>query len=155
MVISATSANHFVGKWEFIDAVTGSKSQSAVSEELGRIFMLLVNKYCGKTNWSNYPQQVKDELKSNALHDLVKVYDKFDETMPNPNPFAYYTQVVYRSFCKTMNKEKAYMNFKTFLFQSSDNTNPALYRKHVEKYDGINRYLETEDNDDIDMDFDD
>jgi len=148
----ATTASYFVGKWEFIDAVTGSKAQSAVSEELGRIFILIVNKYCSKSNWREYPPQVKDELKSNALHDLVRSYHKFDDTRENLNPFAYYTAIISNSFYKTINKEKAYMNFKTFLFQASDNTNPLLYKKYMEKHDGIQRYLHTEETDDIDFD---
>lgn len=149
-----SSANYYISKIDFFDAVTGSKSQSAVSDDLARIFMLLVNRYANTVSWVGYPSHVKDELKSNALYDLVRSFHKFDETRENPNPFAYYTSVIVNSFCKTINKEKAYLNFKTFLFQASDNTNSSLYKKHIEKHEGIGRYLNTiDDTDDIDTDF--
>ena len=111
-----------------------------VTDELGKSFLLLVQRFQSKANWYNYPKQVKDELISNALCDLVDVWYKFDENK-SKNPFAYFTAVVSNSFRKTINKEKAYMNFKTFMFQASANSKIGSYAQYMGKHDGINRYV--------------
>ena len=120
-----------------------SHTEGIVTDRLGQMFLTLVTRFQSKSNWCNYPKQVKDEFMSNALCDLMDAWYKFNEEK-SQNPFSYFTTVVSNSFRKTIIKEKNYMNFKTFMRQSADVTTVASYAQHMTKHDGINRYVNDE-----------
>ena len=120
-----------------------SHDEGNMTPELGQMFLTLVTRFQSKSSWCNYPKQVKDEFMSNALCDLCEAWFKFSEEK-SQNPFAYFTTVVSNSFRKTIIKEKNYMNFKTFLRQSVDDTTVASYAQHMGKHEGVNRYVNDE-----------
>lgn len=131
---------NYLNNVDILEQLNLSHEQGKVTDTLGQMFLTLVKRFQSKASWYNYPKQVKDELTSNALCDLMDAWYKFDNTK-SQNPFAYFTAVVSNSFRKTMNKEKAYLNLKTFLYQSSEETNLASYSHYMTKHHGINRFV--------------
>ena len=112
-------------------------------EQLGESFLLLVNRLLTKSNLRNYPKQVRDELMSNAMCDLVESWHKFDFDISN-NPFSYFTQVAINSFKKTINVEKAHLNFVTFMTSIADDKDINQYKKYMTRYN-MENYVNTKD----------
>ena len=79
-----------------------SHEQDRMTEELGKLLMLLVNNYAKKGCWAGY--SYLDEMKGNALVLMVRYWKTFD--IQRGNPFAYFTQLTKNAFIEYLNKEK-------------------------------------------------
>lgn len=77
--------------------------EGRLTEGLGYSLMLLVNRYSKNLNWRNY--SYVEEMKSNALLQLVRIALRFDERL-SKNPFSYLTQSTYNSFLQQLHAEK-------------------------------------------------
>ena len=81
------------------------QDQGKISEDLARMFLLMVERYATRPNWSGYTYL--DEMKGTATIQLCQAGLKFDETRSEPlNPFAYYTRIMLNSFLAVLDKEK-------------------------------------------------
>jgi len=92
-----------------------SRQQGQITEELGKMFILLVDNISHKPNFSGY--SYLNTMKSHALEMLCNKWDKFDveyATANNTqvNPFAYYTTIVINSFIAILNEEKKHQNLR-------------------------------------------
>ena len=74
-----------------------------ITNELGRMFMKLVERYSQRGNWRGYTYV--DEMRGQALVQLAQVGLQFNEAKSD-NPFAYYTATVNNSFTRVLNLEK-------------------------------------------------
>lgn len=74
-----------------------------ITYRLAKMYDLLVERYSQKPNWRGY--SYLDEMKSQAILQLVQVGLKFDERR-SQNPFAYYTTTMKNSFTGVFHKEK-------------------------------------------------
>ena len=88
-----------------------SKRLGRVTPELGKMFLILVDRYSEHPWWSGYSDNWKTEMKSEAILALVKGALKFDPSHAEsrgkkPNPFAYCTTIVYRAFKSSRDKDK-------------------------------------------------
>lgn len=88
---------------------------TAMTRELSDMLLLLVNQYASKGNWTNY--SYREEFVGDAVLHLFKKWHKFDETKYN-NPFAFFTQIVYRCFLTTLGREKKQQKIKDLLLES-------------------------------------
>ncbi len=68
-----------------------SIDKGRMSERLGRMFMMLVERYSSRSNWRGYTY--RDEMCGLALTHLSQVGLQFDESKSN-NPFAFYTTTI-------------------------------------------------------------
>lgn len=82
----------------------GASPAEHMTPKLARMLMTMVNRYADKPNWVKYTYL--DELKQFAIMSLCMLWHKYDETRPNPNPFAYYTTVITNCFKQQIHKEK-------------------------------------------------
>jgi DNA-directed RNA polymerase specialized sigma subunit len=74
-----------------------------ITEQLGKYFMLLVDRIGQKGNWRNY--SYLDDMKSAALLNLCSgAWSKFDINSPS-SPFSYYTTCIERSFIQYLTKQ--------------------------------------------------
>lgn len=74
-----------------------------MSERLGTMFMMLVERYSGRSNWRGY--SYRDEMCGLALTHLAQVGLQFDESK-STNPFAFFTTTISHCFTRTLNLEK-------------------------------------------------
>ena len=80
-----------------------SKGHGRVTEELGRMFLKLADRYGTRSNWRGYTYN--DEMRAQAVLQLSQIGLQFDESK-SENPFAYYTAAVINSFTRVLNLEK-------------------------------------------------
>ncbi len=92
--------SHWKGDFE-----TGvfTTEKGRMSERLGMMFMMLVDKYSSRSNWRGYTY--RDEMRGLALAHLAQVGLQFDESKSN-NPFAFFTTTITHCFTRTLNIEK-------------------------------------------------
>lgn len=103
-----------------------------ITNELGKMYMLLVEKISKKGNWRNYTYI--DEMRSSSLVQLSQVGLQFDEGRAQiPNPFAFYTTVVSNSFKQVLNSEKKNRKIRDELIEMEGET-PSFSRQMEEEY---------------------
>lgn len=98
-----------------------------ITDELARIYLLLVERYSKRPNWNNYTYL--DEMKSSALVTLTAMGLLFEESnWENPNPFAYFTKIIEHSFIKVFNAEKKQQTIRDDLLEHAGQ-NPSFTRQ--------------------------
>jgi hypothetical protein len=80
-----------------------SVDHGQISNELGTMFLKLVERYSHRANWRGYTYV--DEMRGQALVQLAQIGLQFNEAKSD-NPFAYYTAAVNNSFTRVLNLEK-------------------------------------------------
>jgi hypothetical protein len=122
-----------------IDTGKYSKDHGRVTENLGRMFIKLSERYAQRANWRGYTYI--EEMKGQAILQLSQIGLQFDESK-SENPFAYYTAAVTNSFTRILNLEKKSQNIRDDLLESAGLT-PSTTRQHSLEYaDEIARQAE-------------
>jgi len=110
-----------------------------VPEYIGECILLIAKRLASKGNFANY--SYKDEMIADGIENCLAVVDNFNcdrkdkdgNPVKNPNPFAYFTQIMWFAFLRRIQKEKRqhYLKLKNFkrtvAQQELDNLMPALY----------------------------
>lgn len=103
------------------------QDQGKMTNKLGKMMMLLVNRYGQRPNWRNYTYL--DEMKSRALLQLSAAGLQFDESRSDvPNPFAYYTVMIQNAFTCVLNTEKKNQNIRDDILIMSG-VSPSMTRQ--------------------------
>ena len=122
-----------VGKSHWIGGIkTGkfSKDHGRITENLGRMFIKLSERYAQRSNWRGYTYV--DEMKGQAILQLSQIGLQFDESK-SENPFAYYTAAVTNSFTRILNLEKKNQNIRDDLLEEAGLT-PSMTRQNHHEY---------------------
>jgi len=80
-----------------------SLNEGRITENLGRMFLKLVERYGSRGNWTSY--SYKDEMQGQSLLQLSYVGLQFNEYR-SQNPFGYFSMVLERAFTGIFNTEK-------------------------------------------------
>lgn len=96
-----------------------------VTEELAKMYMMLVFKYSSRSNWRNYTYV--EEMRSHALTHLCYAGLSFNESKSS-NPFAYLTMLVHNAFLRVLSVEKRVQSIKDDILEINDMT-PSLGRQ--------------------------
>jgi hypothetical protein len=107
-----------------------SKDHGRITENLGRMFIKLSERYAQRSNWRGYTYN--DEMKGQAILQLSQIGLQFDESK-SENPFAYYTAAVTNSFTRVLNLEKKNQNIRDDLLEEAGLT-PSLTRQNSQEY---------------------
>ncbi len=107
-----------------------SKDHGRITENLGRMFIKLADRYAQRSNWRGYTYI--DEMKGQAILQLSQIGLQFDESK-SENPFAYYTAAVTNSFTRILNLEKKNQNIRDDLLEENGLT-PSLTRQNQQEY---------------------
>jgi len=85
-----------------------------ISNEIGEMLLLMCQKISTRYNFANYTY--KDEFISEAIVIAIKAVKKYnpnisiekrkDQKNKQPNPYGFFTQVIWNAFLYQMNKEK-------------------------------------------------
>ena len=122
-----------VGKSHWIGGMkTGkfSKDHGRITENLGRMYIKLSERYAQRSNWRGYTYI--DEMKGQAILQLSQIGLQFDESK-SENPFAYYTAAVTNSFTRILNIEKKSQNIRDDLLEENGLT-PSMTRQNSQMY---------------------
>lgn len=107
-----------------------SKDHGRITENLGRMFIKLSERYAQRSNWRGYTYV--DEMKGQAILQLSQIGLQFDESKSD-NPFAYYTAAVTNSFTRILNVEKKSQNIRDDLLEDAGLT-PSMTRQNSQLY---------------------
>ncbi len=102
-----------------------SKDHGRITEELGRMFLKLADRYAQRANWRGYTYI--EEMKGQAILQLSQIGLQFDESK-SENPFAYYTAAITNSFTRVLNIEKRNQNLRDDILEMN-NLNPSYTRQ--------------------------
>ena len=107
-----------------------SKEHGRITEELGKMFLMLAERYAQRSNWRGYTYV--DEMKGQAILQLSQIGLQFDESK-SENPFAYYTAAVTNSFTRVLNIEKRNQNIRDDMLEENGLT-PSFTRQNQQEY---------------------
>jgi hypothetical protein len=107
-----------------------SKDHGRITEELGKMFLKLSERYAQRSNWRGYTYV--EEMKGQAILQLSQIGLQFDESK-SENPFAYYTAAVTNSFTRVLNIEKKNQNIRDDMLEEAGLT-PSLTRQYQHEY---------------------
>jgi hypothetical protein len=107
-----------------------SKDHGRITEELGKMFIKLSERYAQRSNWRGYTYN--EEMRGQAILQLSQIGLQFDESK-SENPFAYYTAAVTNSFTRVLNIEKKMQNIRDDMLESNGLT-PSSTRQNQTEY---------------------
>jgi len=107
-----------------------SRDHGRVTENLGRMYIKLSERYAQRSNWRGYTYV--DEMRGQAILQLSQIGLQFNE-MLSENPFAYYTAAVTNSFTRVLNLEKKSQNIRDDLLEVNGLT-PSLTRQSRDEF---------------------
>jgi hypothetical protein len=107
-----------------------SKDHGRITEELGKMFIKLSERYAQRSNWRGYTYI--DEMRGQAILQLSQIGLQFDESK-SENPFAYYTAAVTNSFTRILNIEKKNQNIRDDMLEEQGLA-PSLTRQNQQDY---------------------
>jgi hypothetical protein len=109
-----------------------SKDHGRITENLGKMYIKLSERYAQRSNWRGYTYV--DEMKGQAILQLSQIGLQFDESKSD-NPFAYYTAAVTNSFTRILNIEKKSQNIRDDLLEEAGLA-PSMTRQNSQEYAG-------------------
>jgi hypothetical protein len=107
-----------------------SKDHGRITENLGKMFIKLSERYAQRSNWRGYTYV--EEMRGQAILQLSQIGLQFDESK-SENPFAYYTAAVTNSFTRVLNLEKKNQNIRDDLLESVGLT-PSMTRQNSQEF---------------------
>jgi len=121
-----------------------SKDHGRITENLGRMYIKLAERYAQRSNWRGYTYI--EEMKGQAILQLSQIGLQFDESK-SENPFAYYTAAVTNSFTRILNIEKKNQNIRDDMLEdhgltpSTTRQNSQLYADEIARQAGLYKTL--------------
>lgn len=119
--------SHWKGQ---LDTGHFSKEHGRITENLGKMFIKLSERYAQRSNWRGYTYN--DEMRGQAVLQLSQIGLQFDESK-SENPFAYYTAAVTNSFTRVLNIEKKNQNIRDDMLEINGLT-PSMTRQSRDEY---------------------
>ena len=113
-----------------IDNGKFSKDHGRITENLGKMFIKLSERYAQRSNWRGYTYN--EEMRGQAILQLSQIGLQFDESK-SENPFAYYTAAVTNSFTRVLNIEKKNQNIRDDMLEEAGLT-PSMTRQYQQEY---------------------
>ena len=107
-----------------------SKDHGRITENLGKMYIKLSERYAQRSNWRGYTYI--DEMKGQAILQLSQIGLQFDESK-SENPFAYYTAAVTNSFTRILNLEKKMQNIRDDMLEEAGLT-PSMTRQGKQEF---------------------
>ncbi len=113
-----------------VDTGHFSKDHGRITEDLGRMFIKLSERYAQRSNWRGYTYN--EEMRGQAILQLSQIGLQFDESK-SENPFAYYTAAVTNSFTRVLNIEKKMQNIRDDMLELNGLT-PSSTRQYRDEF---------------------
>lgn len=92
------------------------KKTKHISEELGTMIFSIAKNFATKGSYSGYTW--KEDMISEAVLTCLKYMHNFDpKKYKYPNPFAYFTTIIYHSFLNYIKKQKKHSEIKDICYK--------------------------------------
>ena len=95
--------------------------ESRMGNNLGRLFIIIIDKQLGSKNWRGYSDDWKVEFKGKAFEHLCRYADRFDPMKcqdGEDGAFNYFYQITRRAFIQALKKQKRYTETNLLLNDS-------------------------------------
>lgn len=102
---------------KYYDAIDNEEPKPIMTDYLGNFFMEIAKNLSHHRKFINY--SYRDDMISNALFDCARYAHNFNPEKTR-NPFAYFTQVAYYAFIRTIKDEKKDLYVKYKVINSSE-----------------------------------
>ena len=104
---------NYIDRNELHSEMKAYKDTGVISERLGQFFITMVDHILGHSNFRNYTQDVREEMKSHALLLLVKYSHNCDAYQRDARQvFNYLSTVTFNAFKQTLQKYYKRLNTK-------------------------------------------
>ena len=104
---------NYIDRNELHSEMKAYKDTGVISERLGQFFITMTYHILGHSNFRNYTQDVREEMKSHALLLLVKHSHNCDAYQRDARQvFNYLSTVIFNAFKQTLQKYYKHMNLK-------------------------------------------
>jgi hypothetical protein len=107
---------HYVSNNDLLQEIKLYKSTNVISENLGKMLLLMARNYSSKGNFANYTW--RQDMISNAVFTCVKYLKNFN-IEKSSNAFSYITQIMSNAFKLTIIDEKKQIHVKNICYKSS------------------------------------
>ena len=128
----AKRTTNYLTNARLIPEILKSKEQGRMNNELAKMLMLLVQRYAKHPWYCNYTYN--DEMQSEALLHLCKVWDRFDPAKSS-NAFGFYTQCLKHMFSTVKNREKEQRNIRDALIVEQGALPSFTYQEEHKSFD--------------------
>ncbi len=118
----------------FYKELMASQKRGVMSNELGRMFIILANKYSSHWRFSQYTY--RDELVGNGIKACCEAFMKFN-CKKSRNPFAFFTQVIHNAFLQILNREKRHQRIRDQLLLDHAMDPSNSYLEFLEAEDAV------------------
>ncbi len=108
---------HYVRNKDLIPEIIKLGETELISEELGRMLLLIAKNLSNKGNFINYTW--KEDMIQEAVLTCCRYLKNFDLNKSN-NPFAYITTICNHAFVNYINKQKKHSEIKDKCFHNRD-----------------------------------
>jgi DNA-directed RNA polymerase specialized sigma24 family protein len=106
---------YYVRNKDLIPEIQKFNESDQISEELGRMLLLIAKNLSNKANFINYTW--KEDMVQEAVLTCCKYLKNFD-LEKSKNPFAYITTICSHAFVNYINKQKRHSDIKDTLFHN-------------------------------------
>lgn len=100
---------NYINNKDLLAEVLKSKERGKMTDEFGKMMMLLVKRYSKQGCYSGYTYV--DDMESYALMTVCKVWNSFNPEKSD-NPFAYFTQTIKRAFWQYLHQEERHRDIR-------------------------------------------
>lgn len=105
--------NNYIDRNELHSEMKAYKDTGIISERLGQLFITMTDHILGHSNFRNYTQDVREEMKSHALMLLVKYSHNCDAYQRDARQvFNYLSTVTFNAFKQVLQKYYKQQNLK-------------------------------------------
>lgn len=122
---------NYINNKDLLTQVIKSKERGVMTDEFGKMMMLLVKRYSSKGCYSGYTYV--DDMESYALMTVCKVWNSFNPEKSS-NPFAYFTQTIKRAFWQYLHQEERHRDIRDeMLMKEGELPSHTYVDKYVDK----------------------
>ena len=108
-----TTKNNYIDRDQLHQLMRDYKDTGKISEQLGKMFMIMTDHILGHSNFRNYTADIKEEMKSHALMLLVKYSHNCDAYQRDARQvFNYLSTVTFNAFKQVLQKYYKQQNLK-------------------------------------------
>ena len=121
-------SEHYVNNKEFLAALEvyiaqvnraklNDKEPPQIPRYIGECFLKIANHLSYKPNFVNY--MFKDDMICDGIENCVRYIHNFNPEK-SKNPFAYFTQIIYYAFLRSISQEKKQLEIKNKILEKSN-----------------------------------
>ena len=115
-----SKSKYYIKNEEILPYIYEYRESGIISDEFGRILLTIAENYACKGSFHGYTW--KDDMISEAVLTCIRYMHNFDPIrQKKPNPFAYFTMIIHRSFLTYIRKQKKHSKIKNELYELYDN----------------------------------